>query len=47
VQEHTLELALEALLQGQEPPVTEAPALGCTIKWKPGNEPNITVEKRG
>lgn len=47
VQEHTLELALEALLKGEEPPLTEAPALGCTIKWKPGNEPKITIERGG
>ncbi|MER3479206.1 MAG: thiol-disulfide isomerase [Meiothermus sp.] len=47
VKEHTLELALEALLQGREPPLAEAPAIGCTIKWKPGNEPNITIEKTG
>lgn len=44
VQEHTLEIALEALLQGQAPPVGEAPAIGCSIKWKPGNEPNLTIE---
>ncbi len=26
--------ALDALLRGQEPPVTETPAVGCTIKWR-------------
>ncbi|MCS6991703.1 MAG: thioredoxin family protein [Chitinophagales bacterium] len=26
--------ALEALLKGQEPPVRETKAVGCTIKWK-------------
>ncbi|MCF6191690.1 MAG: thioredoxin family protein [Candidatus Hydrothermae bacterium] len=25
---------LDALLRGQEPPVTETPAVGCTIKWR-------------
>ena len=43
VQEHTLDLVLSALIQGQEPPVTEANAIGCTIKWKPGNEPTVTI----
>jgi len=41
VREHTLEQALEALLAGRESVRAEAPALGCTIKWKPGNEPVI------
>ncbi len=26
--------ALEAVLEGHEPPVTETPAVGCTVKWK-------------
>ena len=26
--------ALEAVLAGQEPPITETPPMGCTIKWK-------------
>jgi hypothetical protein len=43
VQEHTLDLVLSALTQGQEPPFTEASAIGCTIKWKPGNEPTVTI----
>jgi len=43
VREHTLDLVLAALVQGQEPPVTEANAIGCTIKWKPGNEPSVTI----
>lgn len=43
VQEHTLDLVLLALTQGQEPPFTEANAIGCTIKWKPGNEPSVTI----
>lgn len=44
VQEHTLGLAIAALLEGQEPPLSEAPALGCTIKWKPGNEPVVSIK---
>lgn len=43
VQEHTLDLVLSALTQGQEPPFAEANAIGCTIKWKPGNEPTVTI----
>ncbi|GIW23872.1 thioredoxin family protein [Meiothermus sp.] len=43
VSEHTLDLVLSALVQGQEPPVTEAHAIGCTIKWKPGNEPTVRI----
>jgi peroxiredoxin len=26
--------ALDAVLAGQEPPVTETPPVGCTVKWK-------------
>jgi peroxiredoxin len=26
--------ALEALLAGEDPPVTETPAVGCTVKWR-------------
>ncbi len=26
--------ALDAVLDGQEPPVAETPPVGCTIKWK-------------
>lgn len=45
VTEHTLELALQALLAGREPPITQAPALGCSIKWKPGYEPAIQIQR--
>lgn len=31
--------ALDALLDGQPVPVPETYAVGCTVKWKPGNEP--------
>lgn len=43
VKEHTLDWVLAALTQGQESPFTEANAIGCTIKWKPGNEPTVTI----
>lgn len=34
VTEHNLKDALEALVTGKEPPVHEANAIGCSIKWK-------------
>jgi thiol-disulfide isomerase/thioredoxin len=32
--------ALEALLAGQAPSSVQVPSIGCSIKWKPGNDPN-------
>ena len=32
--------ALDALLAGQPPPATQVPSIGCSIKWKAGNDPN-------
>lgn len=34
VTSHDLKNALDALLAGKEPPVTETTAFGCSIKWK-------------
>ncbi len=34
VTSHDLQTALDALLVGREPPVTETPAVGCSVKWK-------------
>lgn len=34
VKEHNLRDAIRALLKGGEPPVAEANAIGCSIKWK-------------
>jgi thiol-disulfide isomerase/thioredoxin len=34
VTRHDLRSALDALLAGQEPPVSETPAVGCSVKWK-------------
>jgi hypothetical protein len=31
--------AVEALLAGRPVPEPQQPSLGCSIKWKPGNEP--------
>ena len=32
--------ALEALLAGRMPAAQQTPSIGCSIKWKPGNDPN-------
>jgi peroxiredoxin len=32
--------ACEALLHGRPIPAEQAPSVGCSIKWKAGNEPN-------
>ena len=32
--------AIEAVLSGGKPADQQLPALGCNIKWKPGNEPD-------
>jgi thiol-disulfide isomerase/thioredoxin len=34
-----LRSALDAVLEGREPPAAQKPSMGCGIKWKPGNEP--------
>ncbi|MCF7844962.1 MAG: thioredoxin family protein [Kiritimatiellales bacterium] len=34
VKEHNLRDAISALVEGDEPSVTEANAIGCSIKWK-------------
>jgi len=31
--------ALDALLAGRAVAIAETPAVGCTVKWRPGNEP--------
>ena len=35
-----LRAACDALLTGAPPPVTQTPGTGCSIKWKPENEPD-------
>lgn len=32
--------ALDAVLAGRPLPAEQVPSLGCSIKWKPGNEPD-------
>ena len=39
---HDLRNALSALVQAKEVEVEEANAMGCSIKWKRGNEPKST-----
>jgi peroxiredoxin len=34
-----LRAAMDAVLTGNEVPHDQKPSLGCSIKWKPGNEP--------
>jgi peroxiredoxin len=34
VTRHYLRDALDAVLAGEEPPVADTPAVGCTVKWK-------------
>jgi hypothetical protein len=34
-----LRAACEALLSGKSPPREQTPSVGCSIKWKAGNEP--------
>lgn len=31
--------AIESLLQGMHPNRAQKPSMGCSLKWKPGNEP--------
>lgn len=34
-----LDEAVDRALAGEEPPEEQTPSQGCSIKWKPGNEP--------
>ena len=36
-----LKAAMDAVLAHQPVPSPQVPSLGCTIKWKPGNEPKL------
>jgi peroxiredoxin len=45
VKEHTLREAIEALLKGEAPPTPVAPAIGCSVKWRPGNEPQVGIAR--
>jgi peroxiredoxin len=37
-----LRAATTAMLEGRPPRAQQAPSIGCSIKWKPGNEPDYT-----
>ena len=41
VTEETLRHAMEAILAGRPVPEPETFAMGCTVKWKPGNFPHV------
>lgn len=34
--------ALDAVLRGEAPSPEQTPSIGCSIKWKPGNEPDYS-----
>jgi peroxiredoxin len=36
----SLRAALDAVLSGRAVPEPQRPSIGCSIKWKPGNEPD-------
>jgi peroxiredoxin len=36
---HDLRTAIDLVLQGEPVPAAQKPSIGCSIKWKPGNEP--------
>ena len=40
---HDLRAALDAVLAGAAQPEPQLPSLGCSIKWKPGNEPDYVA----
>ena len=40
---HELRAALDAVLAGTPVPGPQLPSLGCSIKWKPGNEPDYVA----
>lgn len=40
---HDLRAALDAVLAGKPVPEPQLPNVGCSIKWKPGNEPDFVA----
>jgi hypothetical protein len=40
---HDLHEALDSTLQGVPFPPDQDPSIGCSIKWKPGNEPDYVT----
>lgn len=43
VQSHDLGGGHRGPPPGRGAPLKEAPAIGCTIKWRPGNEPEVRI----
>lgn len=39
---HDVRMALDAILAGLAPNPEQKPSIGCSIKWKPGSEPDYT-----
>jgi peroxiredoxin len=37
-----LRAAIDAVLQGRAVPADQHPSVGCSIKWRPGNEPDVS-----
>ncbi len=42
-----LRAALDAVLSDEPVPADQFPSMGCSIKWRPGNEPALTVTRAG
>jgi peroxiredoxin len=40
-----LHAAVDAVLAGRAVPEPQVPSLGCSIKWKPGNQPELTIQR--
>ncbi len=38
-----LRLALDAVIEGKAATADQKPSLGCSIKWKPGKQPNYSL----
>jgi peroxiredoxin len=39
-----LRAAIEAVLAGEAPAAEQFPSMGCSIKWRPGNEPAYFIQ---
>lgn len=39
----SMRIAVDHVLRGEPVPVPHSPSLGCSIKWKPGNEPPVRL----
>ena len=42
---HDLRAALDAVLAGTPAPEPQRPSMGCSIKWKPGTEPDYVAPR--